>query len=369
VNRSATKSSGRPGARTGGKGARSQEARAEQAREKAEKLSKAGKGPKKGPAKPRAAPPPWAPPPGRGGAGRGGPSRGPRPDRGPSDRGPPARTERSVERARPDRAERAPRAAPDRAAPPRAKISGRALEAERCVIGRHAVEATLSHQSGRAEKLYAQEGGVGLEDIVELARELGVVVVKADATTLDNLAGTNMSHQGVVLACKPYPYVDIEDALAENPSLIVVLDGVEDPRNLGAASRAAFALGADLVVVPRDRAASATASAHKASAGALARIPVAQVGNLKRALEMMKERGIWIVGAEADAPAAPWGVDMREPTALVIGGEDRGLRRLTREACDHVVSIPMADEGMSLNAADAATVLLYEALRQRRAKP
>ena len=123
---------------------------------------------------------------------------------------------------------------------------------------------------------------------------------------------------------------------------------------------------ADLVLIPQDRAAQATASAYKASAGALARIPIAMAKNLKRDLEKLKELGCWLVGAEADAKAAPWQVDMAEKTVIVVGGEDRGLRRLTREACDHVVSIPMAADGTSLNAADAATVLLYEALRQRR---
>ena len=226
--------------------------------------------------------------------------------------------------------------------------------------------AAISHQPARAEKLYVQEGATNLEELLEIARDHGIITVTSSAQALDELAGPHLTHQGVVLACAPFPYIDFEDALDANPSLIVVLDGVEDPRNLGAAARAAFALGAELVVIPRDRAASATASAHKAAAGALSRIPVCQVGNLKRGLEMMKERGIWLVGAEADAPAAPWAIDMKERTALIIGGEDRGLRRLTREACDHVVSIPMTDDSMSLNAADAATVLLYEALRQRR---
>jgi 23S rRNA (guanosine2251-2'-O)-methyltransferase len=118
-------------------------------------------------------------------------------------------------------------------------------------------------------------------------------------------------------------------------------------------------------VTPHDRAAQATASAIKASAGALAAVPLVQVGNLARALESLKAAGFWLVGAEADGAALPWNVDLKDRIALVVGGEDRGLRRLTREACDHVVRIPMPDAATSLNAADAATVLLYEALRQR----
>jgi 23S rRNA (guanosine2251-2'-O)-methyltransferase len=149
---------------------------------------------------------------------------------------------------------------------------------------------------------------------------------------------------------------------------VLVLDGVEDPRNLGAAARAACALGADAVVIPRRSAAGPTASAYRASAGALARLPLVEVENLRRALDLLKERGFWTVGAEAFGSERPWQVDWRSKIALVVGGEDRGVRRLVREACDHLVAIPMANDEITLNAADAATVLLYEARRQRAAQ-
>jgi 23S rRNA (guanosine2251-2'-O)-methyltransferase len=242
------------------------------------------------------------------------------------------------------------------------------LNPELHVVGRHPVEAVLEHQRDRAEKLWLQEGSQVAEALETLARKAGVPVTLAEADVLDGLAGRGNLHQGAVLQCGPYPYADVED-YDEAPDLTLVLDGVEDPRNLGAAARAAYAMGASLVVVPRDRAAACTASAHKAAAGALSRIRVAQVGNLRRALELLKEKGAWIVGAEADGTAAPWDVDLKGRSVIVVGGEDRGLRRLTREACDHVVAIPMAGEGTSLNAADAATVLLYEALRQRKSQP
>jgi 23S rRNA (guanosine2251-2'-O)-methyltransferase len=194
--------------------------------------------------------------------------------------------------------------------------------------------------------------------LVALAEKNGVRTRLVDLADVDALAGgrERAVAQGVVLRCGPFPYADVED-FKTAPALTLVLDGIEDPRNLGAAVRAAYALGAGLVVVPADR----------ASAGALCRVPLARATNLRRALEQLKERGAWIVGAEADGDRAPWQVDLRDKVALVVGGEDRGLRRLTREACDFVVAVPMAARDMSLNAADAATLLLYEVLRQRRA--
>lgn len=248
-------------------------------------------------------------------------------------------------------------------APRHAHGSRAGLDPTLHVSGTHSVEAVLRHQPGRAQRLHVAR----VENpLVELAKGLGVSVNVVEPDALDGMAGRGAVHQGVVLECSEHPYVDIED-YAEAPELTLILDGVEDPRNLGAAARAAYAMGATLVVVPRDRAAAVTASAHRTSAGALSRIDVAQVNNLKRALDMLREKGAWIVGAEADGKEDPWSVDLKGKIALVVGGEDTGLRRLTRETCDHVVAIPMAAPGVSLNAADAATVLLYEVLRQRRA--
>lgn len=256
---------------------------------------------------------------------------------------------------------------PDRSrGPPRAHAHSKESDGDRLVYGRHAVEAVLKHQPGRGEKLLVQErtSAVALE---ALAKSAGIATSTVDADALGALVGASVAHQGCVLRCAPYPYTSV-DALDDAPSLSLVLDGVEDPRNLGAAARAGYALGATLLVVPADRAAGCTASAFKASAGALARIEVARETNLRRALDRLKEKGAWVVGAEADGKEAPWDVDLKGPIALVIGGEDSGLRRLTREACDHIVRIPMPAPDMSLNAAGAATVLLYEVLRQRRSR-
>jgi 23S rRNA (guanosine2251-2'-O)-methyltransferase len=266
--------------------------------------------------------------------------------------------------------ERPPRARPQ--GPSRGHGQGHAQgqahtpDGERLVYGKHAVEAVLRHQQGRGEKLFLQVGTSALE-LEALAKKHGVPVAVVEGEALGTMAGGQVAHQGCVLKTGPFPYESV-DGLEEAPSLTLVLDGVEDPRNLGAAARAAYALGASLLVVPADRAAACTGSAFKASAGALARIAVAREINLRRALDRLKEKGAWVVGAEADGKERPWDVDMKGPIVLVIGGEDGGLRRLTREACDHIVRIPMPAADMSLNAADAATLLLYEALRQRTAR-
>jgi 23S rRNA (guanosine2251-2'-O)-methyltransferase len=266
----------------------------------------------------------------------------------------------------------APTPRPARPLPPahgeRSSSSHQALPPDGCVYGRHAVEATLLHQPSRAEMLFHTDSP-DVKALVALAQKIGVDTRLVEVADVDALAGgrERAAAQGVVLRCGPFPYADVED-FAEAPAVTLVLDGVEDPRNLGAAVRAAYALGAGLVIVPADRAEMATAAAVKTSAGALCRVPLAQVTNLRRALEQLKEKGAWIVGAEADGDRAPWAVELGEKVVLVIGGEDRGLRRLTREACDFVVAVPMAAKDMSLNAADAATLLLYEALRQRRTR-
>lgn len=239
----------------------------------------------------------------------------------------------------------------------------RGISTERMVVGRHAVHSFLKQRGTFCVRLHLQNQQSDADEIVTLAREQGVDVQYQDRERLAGLAGAELVHQGFVLETRGFPYVDIEDVL--DRELVLVLDGVEDPRNLGAAARAAFTLGAGALVIPARRAASVTATAQKSAAGALAMLDVAQVENLGRALEKLKASGFWLVGAEADGATKPWEIDCRGKIALVIGGEDRGLRRLTRENCDFVTSIPMAAADFSLNAADAATVLLYEVLRQR----
>ncbi len=227
------------------------------------------------------------------------------------------------------------------------------------IFGTHAVLAVLAYQSKRAVKLIVQEGR-SFETQVKIARETW------PKARFKDQFGADAVHQGVALQVREFPYVDFDEAVEKRPTLAVVLDSIEDPRNLGRAARSAFALGAELLVIPKDRSAEVTATAEKAAVGCLARIPVARVTNLNRALDDLKKAGLWVLGTSDKASKLAWSVDMKGPTALVIGNEEKGLRKGVADSCDELIQIPMQSSDMSLNAADALTVLLYEVLRQRR---
>lgn len=186
------------------------------------------------------------------------------------------------------------------------------------------------------------------------------------AAELNRLAGSP-DHQGVVAEVDPYPYADPASLLGGETALVVALDQVQDPRNLGAICRSAEAVGAAGVVIPTRRAANVTPAAAKASAGAVEHLPVARTRNLADWLADAKRAGAWVYGARADAPTRYDAVDLRERTVLVLGGEGKGIRPRVTAACDALVSIPQAGRLESLNVGAAAAVLLFEAARQRRA--
>ncbi|MCI0341029.1 MAG: 23S rRNA (guanosine(2251)-2'-O)-methyltransferase RlmB [Planctomycetales bacterium] len=225
----------------------------------------------------------------------------------------------------------------------------------------------------RVVYLAAGDRSPGLRDLRDLCRERGVRVEEAPPGRLQALAG-GARHQGAVALTAGFAYADLEDLLeaaearAEKP-LLVVLDSVQDPHNLGAVLRSAAAFGAHGVVIGKDRAAAVTPTVVKVSAGAAAHVPVARVVNVARAIEDLKKRGVWTVAAvPGDAPP-PWALDLRDPVALALGAEGPGLRPLVERTCDLRVSIPMAGPVGSLNVSVAAAVLLYEAFRQRRFPP
>lgn len=172
-------------------------------------------------------------------------------------------------------------------------------------------------------------------------------------------------HQGIVAEVEPYPYVNGDDLLATDGALVVVLDQIQDPRNLGAVCRSAEAAGATGVVIPERRSASVTAAAAKASAGAVEHLRIARVRNISDWIADAKQAGFWIWGADASGGQAPWDLDLSGKTALVLGTEEKGLRRRVADSCDGLVAIPQHGKVDSLNVSAAASVLIFEALRQR----
>ena len=210
-----------------------------------------------------------------------------------------------------------------------------------------------------------------LARILVLARDAGVEIRQVSREAL-NREAHNTSHQGIVAVVAARKYVSLDEVLALPASkgqvpLFVVLDGVEDPRNLGAILRTAETAGVHGVIIPERRATGLTETVAKASAGALEYVPVVKVVNIVKALEELKKAGIWVFGAEAGKGTVYWNADFSGPVALVLGGEGRGVRRLVAERCDSLVAIPLCGQISSLNVSVAAGVLLYEVLRQRAA--
>lgn len=240
------------------------------------------------------------------------------------------------------------------------------------VYGRHPVAQMLSAQPEAIAKLWLQQGPASqtprMLTFAEQAAALGVPVAYISRHALEQLTGAQ-THQGVAVNVRAFGYVSVEEmvAQAQAPALVVVLDGVQDPHNLGALIRSALALGAHGVVIAKDRACEVTPTVVKASAGATAHLPVARVVNLSRTLAWLKDQGMWVVGTSPNATTPLAKIDMRTPTVIVVGSEGDGMRHGITKACDHVAYIPMSQTAGSLNAAVAGSICLYEVARQRQA--
>jgi 23S rRNA (guanosine2251-2'-O)-methyltransferase len=235
------------------------------------------------------------------------------------------------------------------------------------LTGFHAVEEALA--AGRAlDRIVIARGrhGERVEAVVQLARSKNVPVRFEDRLQLDRLAGTP-DHQGIAALAAAKPALELEDLLAAKTpqGLLVLLDGIEDPHNLGAIVRTALAAGANGIVIPERRAAGLTDTVERASAGALAHLPVARVKNLVRAMEEMKEAGYWLIGLDERAEKKYTEADFSGQVGIVLGGEGEGLHELTRKRCDFLVSIPTSGPVRSLNVSVAAGVVLFEVVRQR----
>jgi len=242
------------------------------------------------------------------------------------------------------------------------------------IYGVHAVRSMLMRHPERviSVRLMESRDDPRAREIEDLARRSGRPLQRIDPRALKQALG-DVAHQGVVADIEPLPAWTEDDLLtaletAKDP-LLLVLDGVQDPHNLGACLRTADACGALAVVVPKDRAAQLNATARKVAVGAAETTPVVAVTNLARALKLLQEAGLWVVGADADGAKMAHEADLRGGVALVLGAEGSGLRQLTRQTCDFVVRLPQLGTVESLNVSVAAGMLLYEAVRQRSTAP
>lgn len=252
------------------------------------------------------------------------------------------------------------------------KPRGEAVGAD-LLVGRNPVAEALRARIPATALYLAQniEADERVTEAVRLASDRNLALLEVSRAELDRRTG-GIVHQGIALQVPPFAYHDLPDLLAEAaeagvPPLLVALDGVTDPRNLGAVIRSAVAFGAHGIVIPERRSASVTPTAWRTSAGTAARLPIAQVTNINRALKQCKDAGLFVVGLDADGTTTLDDLELAtEPLVVVVGSEGRGLSRLVAESCDLTVSIPMADAAESLNASVAAGVTLAEIARRRR---
>jgi len=242
---------------------------------------------------------------------------------------------------------------------------------EQLIYGLHTVQTILSHTPEKIRVLFIQQGrhDFRMQDIIDLAEKNHISLQYIAKDKLDLLA-INANHQGIaakIISTPECTEIDIPDILANSntPPLLLILDEVQDPHNLGACLRSANAAGVQAVIAPKNNAAGLTSVVRKVASGAAEVTPFITVTNLARTLTLLKNNGIWIYGADTNAKKTIYEIDWRGPVALVLGSEDKGLRRLTKEHCDDIVSIPMCGTIGSLNVSVATGICLFEVVRQR----
>ena len=237
------------------------------------------------------------------------------------------------------------------------------------IVGRNAVREAL--RSGRTiQRLFITNDKVqgSLQEIIGLAKDKGIELRRVDDKQLSKYAD-GVVHQGVVALAAPVKFADLGEVLqnwsSDKAPLLILLDGIEDPHNMGAIIRTAECCGATAVLIPKRHTAPINATVAKTSAGALESIPLVQVGNVAQTIEELKKQGFWVLGAHMEGQQTLYQADLTSPLVLVIGNEGKGLSRLTKERCDFLVTFPMYGRINSLNASVAAAILMYEAVRQR----
>jgi 23S rRNA (guanosine2251-2'-O)-methyltransferase len=236
------------------------------------------------------------------------------------------------------------------------------------IYGVHAVHEALLSGRTPIERIHISRGATTptIKDVIDLAKEKGIPVRHEDRSTIDRMA-PGARHQGVVAIAGEFPYAPFAALFERTPPFVVVLDGVEDPHNLGAVIRTAEGSGASGILVPERHSAPLGPAVSKTAAGALAHLPVVRATNLVRAIDELKERGLWIVGVDPAGDRLWTDFDYTGPIAITLGGEHKGIRRLVREHCDALVRLPMRGKIASLNISVAAGIVLYEVVRQRSA--
>jgi 23S rRNA (guanosine2251-2'-O)-methyltransferase len=246
------------------------------------------------------------------------------------------------------------------------------MSESRILFGFHAVLSRLRQHAASIQEILIDRDRVDarMKDLLSLSEAAGVRTMEVERSRLDGIAGPNGRHQGVIarVVDTPIPYKDIHDILESDltePPFFLVLDGVEDPHNLGACLRVADAMGVHAVIAPKDRAVGLNATVRKVACGAAETVPFIAVTNLARTMRELKDAGVFVVGTSAEAKQDLFSTKLTGPIALVLGAEGSGLRRLTEETCDALVSIPMFGSVESLNVSVASGICLYEARRQR----
>ena len=245
----------------------------------------------------------------------------------------------------------------------------------RILFGFHAVLSRMRQHPASIDEILIDRDRINarMKDLLNLAENANVRIMQVDRARLDGLAGMNGRHQGVIARVidTPIPYKDIHDILESDlkePPFFLILDGVEDPHNLGACLRVADAMGVHAVIAPKDRAVGLNATVRKVACGAAETVPFIAVTNLARTIRELKDAGVFVVGTTMDSPQTLLNTKLDGPIAVVLGSEGEGIRRLTAETCDALVTIPMFGSVESLNVSVASGICLYEARRQRSLK-
>lgn len=242
----------------------------------------------------------------------------------------------------------------------------------RILFGFHAVQSRMRQHAASLQEILIDQDRVDprMKDLLKLAEAANIRVMQVDRSRLDGIAGKNGRHQGVIarVVDSPMPYKDIHDILESNltePPFFLILDGVEDPHNLGACLRVADAMGVHAVIAPKDRAVGLNATVRKVASGAAETVPFIVVTNLARTIRELKDAGVFVIGTTMDSDSTLLNTQLDGPIALVLGAEGDGIRRLTAQSCDALVTIPMFGSVESLNVSVASGICLYEVRRQR----